>query len=62
MSKLKLSTKWREKRFYKKYKEKIKEKLMERAKKFYQTLPTIKCYNWVSGENVSEYIKILIKA
>jgi len=58
---LKLFTKWKEKIFYKKYKENLKAELMERAKKYYQTLSTIKFYDLVSREDVSEYIKILIK-
>lgn len=57
---LKLFIKWKEKIFYKKYKENLKTELMERVKKYYQTLPTIKFYDWVSGEVISEYIEILI--
>jgi len=58
---LKLFTKRREKRFYKNYKEKLKAELTERAKRFYKTLPTIKFYDLVSREDVSKYIRILIK-
>lgn len=61
MSELKFFTKWKEKRLFKKYKEKLKVELRERAKKFCQTLPTIEFYDWISGEVVSEYIKISIK-
>ena len=48
----------RDKRFYRRNKEKLKQELLLRAKEFYKTLPTIKCIDWATKEDVSKYVKI----
>ena len=60
--KLKIFKKLRVKRFYKKRLEKFKQELLLKAKEFYKALPTIKCIDWVTKEDVSKYVKINVSS